>query len=274
MVPTVLVTNDDGIDAPGLLALARAAGRVGRAVVAAPAEDRSGSGAAVSPAWLDEGVLLSRVDLDQVDIPAFAVHGPPALAVLAGMSGGLGFRPRIVVSGVNHGSNTGLGVLHSGTVGAALTAGNLRVSALAISLACADVGGRPPRHMATAANVAMAAMAWLLRAPTGTVLNVNVPDLAMSEVVGVREAPLARFGTVDAPVASLRTGDTTRMRLRVTAPADASDAGSDAALLSAGYVTATCVAGVRVSCRTGVTEALRAGIRSRSGKPTRTAAGW
>ena len=172
----MLVTNDDGIDAPGLAALARAAAGIGRVIVAAPVDDRSGSGAAVTPAWLEEGILVSRVDLDGVDGPAYAVHGPPALAVLAGMSGALGAMPQIVVSGINRGSNTGLGVLHSGTVGAALTAGNLRVSALAISLASTSGSG----YLDTAAAVAGAAMTWLLRAPAGTVLNVNVPDLPRS----------------------------------------------------------------------------------------------
>ena len=195
----MLVTNDDGIDAPGLAALARAAAAIGRVIVAAPVDDRSGSGAAVTPAWLEDGIVVSRVDVDGVYGPAYAVHGPPALAVLAGMSGALGAAPQIVVSGINRGSNTGLGVLHSGTVGAALTAGNLRVSALAISLASTSGSG----HLDTAAAVAGAAMAWLLRAPVGTVLNVNVPDLPTLEVVGVREAPLARCGTVEAPLATL-----------------------------------------------------------------------
>ncbi len=264
VVPTVLVTNDDGIGAPGLAALARAAARIGDVVVAAPVEDRSGSGAAVSPAWLEEGILVSRVDIDGVDAPSYSVHGPPALAVMAGLSGALGAAPRIVVSGINRGSNTGLGVLHSGTVGAALTAGNLRVSALAVSLASSQ-----PRCWATAVDVAAAAMGWLLRAPAGTVLNVNVPDVPTLEVTGVREAPLAHVSTVQAPLAGLRAGDMGRLHLRISAPGDVADIRSDATLLAAGYVTASCIVGPRVSGKTGVAEALRAGVRS----PRRNRAG-
>ncbi len=262
VVPTVLVTNDDGIDAPGLAALARAAAGIGRVIVAAPVDDRSGSGAAVTPAWLEEGILVSRADLDGVDGPAYSVHGPPALAVLVGMSGALGAVPQLVVSGINRGSNTGLGVVHSGTVGAALTAGNLRVSALAISLASNGMSG----YLETAAAVAGAAMTWLLRVPAGTVLNVNVPDLPALEVVGVREAPLARFGMVEAPLATLRPGEIGRMRLRFAAGAESSEVRSDATLLAAGYVTATCLAGVRVGGKTGVADALRGGLRSRQGR--------
>ena len=149
-------------------------------------------------------------------------------------------------------------MLHSGTVGAALTAGNLRVSALAISLA-----SDTPRHWATAFDVAVAAMTWLFRAPAGTVLNVNVPDLPTLEVTGVREAPLARYGTIEAPLAAdIQVGEMGRMHLRVSAVGDSGDVRSDATLLAAGYVTATCIVGPRVSGRTGVAEALRAGVRS------------
>ena len=261
----MLVTNDDGVTAPGLAALAAAAAGIGHVVVVAPADDRSGAGAAVAPAWLDEGILLAKVDVDGLG-PAYAVQGPPALAVIAGVSGGLGGRPRMVVSGVNRGPNTGLGILHSGTVGAALTAGNLGLPALAISIDSAS-----PRHFATAATVAASAMGWLLHAPAGTVLNVNVPDLPIAQVRGVREAPLARFGTVEA---TMRTaggpGDDTlfvRLGAGTGSGAGAFDAGTDAALLAAGFVTVTCIAGVRFGGWTGVALPISEALRSRSGSP-------
>ncbi len=182
-IPTVLVTNDDGVAAPGLASLAAAAAGIGHVVVVAPVDDRSGAGAAVAPAWLDEGIRLSKVFVEGLG-PAYAVDGPPALCVLAGVSGGLGVRPRMVVAGVNRGPNTGLAILHSGTVGAALTAGNLGFPALAVS-----IDSTAPVHLDTATTVAAAAMGWLLQAPAGTVLNVNVPDLPFHQVRGVREAP-------------------------------------------------------------------------------------
>jgi len=277
-IPTVLVTNDDGVAAPGLAALAAAAAGIGHVVVVAPADDRSGAGAAVAPAWLDDGILLARVDVDGLG-PAYAVQGPPALAVIAGVSGGLGVRPRLVVSGVNRGPNTGLGILHSGTVGAALTAGNLGIAALAISIDSVQ-----PRHYGTAATVAAAVMAWLLQAPAGTVLNVNVPDLPVERIRGVREAPLARFGTVEATMpttwgpttsgpttSGFTTGDADTLIVRLSQGAAGgvgpSDAGTDAALLAAGFVTVTCVAGVRFGGWTGVALPISEVLRSHSGSP-------
>jgi 5'-nucleotidase len=267
-IPTVLVTNDDGVTAPGLAALAAAAAGIGHVVVVAPADDRSGAGAAVAPAWLDDGILLAKVDVEGLG-PAYAVQGPPALAVIAGASGGLGGRPRLVVSGVNRGPNTGLGILHSGTVGAALTAGNLGIAALAIS-----IDSVRPRHYGTAATVAAAVMAWLLQAPAGTVLNVNVPDLPVERIRGVREAPLARFGTVEAtmstplgPATETTEAETLFVRLGPGAGAGASDAGTDAALLAAGFVTVTCVSGVRFGGWTGVALPISEVLRSHSGSP-------
>jgi len=262
-IPTVLVTNDDGLGAPGLAALAAAAAGIGHVLVVAPADDRSGAGAAVAPAWLDEGIRLARVSVDGLG-PAYAVEGPPALCVLAGVSGGLGVRPRMVVSGVNRGPNTGLAILHSGTVGAALTAGNLGFPALAISL-----DSPAPVHFDTAAIVAASAMGWLLQAPAGTVLNVNVPDLPVDLVRGVREAPLARFGAVEAAMRAVGHGEeeTLLVRLGRGEGEGATDAGTDASLLAAGFVTVTCVAGVRFGGWTGAALPISQALRSRSGSP-------
>jgi len=257
----VLVTNDDGVAAPGLAALAAAAAGIGHVVVVAPADDRSGAGAAVAPAWLGEGIRLATVVVDGLG-PAYSVDGPPALCVLAGVSGGLGVRPRMVVSGINRGPNTGLAIIHSGTVGAALTAGNLGFPALAVSIDSTD-----PRHFETAAAVAASAMGWLLQAPAGTVLNVNVPDLPFHQVRGVREAPLARYGTVEATMQAVGDRTDHTLHLRLGPGGVASDAGTDAALLAAGFVTVTCVAGVRFGGWTGVALPISQALRSRSGSP-------
>jgi 5'-nucleotidase len=184
---------------------------------------------------------------------------------MTGRLGGFGDPPELVVSGINPGPNTGRSVLHSGTVGAALTAGNLGLPALAIS-----IGSEAPRHFDTAATVAASVMAWLLSAPAGTVLNVNVPDLPIHQVRGVREAPLARFGPVETTVGRGRDGDDS-LTLRVS-PADvtsagASGGGTDAALVAAGFVTVTCIAGVRFGGWTGVALPISEALRSRSGSP-------
>jgi 5'-nucleotidase len=132
----VLVTNDDGVDSPGLHALARALVDDGHdVIVVAPDREMSGSAAAIGQVHVEAGIDAERVDLPRLDgVPAYAVAGPPGLCVLTARLGGFGDPPELVVSGVNPGCNTGRAVLHSGTVGAALTAANFGCRGLAVSI--------------------------------------------------------------------------------------------------------------------------------------------
>lgn len=244
MTITVLVTNDDGVASPGLAALVRGVMGPGRrVVVAAPASDQSGTSAAVAPRP-PEGVRICPVTLAGLegldDLIAMSVDGPPALAVLGARIGELGAAAAsasIVASGVNLGRNTGLSVLFSGTVGAALAASNLGLSALAVSIDAFE-----PAHLDTATTVAAAALEWVLDAPAGTVLNVNVPDLALDRLAGYRQAPLATFGTVQAAVRDRQPGPFTA-EFRITSPEAAP--GSDGAFLADGWVTVTALVGIR-----------------------------
>jgi len=243
---TVLVTNDDGFASPGLAALVRAvAGPGRRVVVAAPASDQSGTSAAIAPRAPD-GVRIEPVSIAGLDGPAFdelvafSVDGPPALAVLGARIGELGEAAAavsVVASGVNLGPNTGVAVLFSGTVGAALAGANLGLSGLAVSIDSFE-----PAHWATATTVAAAALDWILEAPAGTVLNVNVPDLRVDRLAGVCQAPLATFGTVQASVREPEAGPFTA-QFRVTQPDPAP--GTDGALLRDGWVTVTALMGIR-----------------------------
>ena len=237
----VLVTNDDGVRAPGLAALARAVIDLGHdVVVGAPVRDQSGSAAAIAPTSAGEGIQVSPADLvDLEGVAAHAVDGPPALAVLAARLGGMGRPPAVVASGINLGPNTGYAVLHSGTVGAALTAANFGMSGLAVSI---DASG--PGHLPTAAAVAGAALSWLVEAPARTVLNVNVPDLPLDRLAGVRWAPLATFGQVQAAVSE---DDGGRLQVEIRANDHERDPDSDTALLAAGFVTVTAIVGVQAT---------------------------
>ncbi|MBW3548616.1 MAG: SpoIIE family protein phosphatase [Actinobacteria bacterium] len=178
----VLVTNDDGVGSPGIVALAREVAGAGHdLVVAAPSADLSGSSAAIGGMHADESIDVEPVELPGLaGVPAFAVAAPPALIVIASRLGAFGPAPDLVASGINPGPNTGRAVLHSGTVGAALTAANLGVSGLAVSV---DVGD--PLRWGTAAVVAGAALEWLAGQPDETVLNLNVPDRVLDDVGGV-----------------------------------------------------------------------------------------
>jgi 5'-nucleotidase len=250
---TVLVTNDDGVASAGIAALVRAvAGPGRRVVVAAPASDQSGTSAAVAPRPA-AGVAVERISIAGLrepgfdDLVAFAVDGPPALAVLAARLGELGeaaASATVVASGVNIGPNTGAAVLFSGTVGAALAAANIGLSALAVSIDSAA-----PRHLDTATVVAAAALDWLLEAPAGTVLNVNVPDLPVDRLAGVTHAPLARLGTVQAAV---REPGATPFAIQLRVAEREPPAGSDTALLRAGWVTVTPLVGLTAAADAGV----------------------
>lgn len=237
----ILVTNDDGVHAPGIHALAAAVVATGHdVVVAAPREDMSGSGAAIGRIHVDETIDVEPVEIASLEgVPCFGVDGPPALAVMAARLGGFGDPPELVVSGINPGPNTGRATLHSGTVGAALTGANFGVSGMAVSI---DVG--EPYRWETAAALAAGALDWLLAQDGRTVLNINVPNLTLDEVRGVRWARLAPFGTVRAALVESQGGNL-QMELAehgMELPAD-----SDTALVKAGYVAVTTLVGIRAA---------------------------
>src|SRR4051812_34983506 len=235
----ILVTNDDGIDAPGLHALAGAVAAAGHdVVVAASLDDRTGSGAAVGPSGMTEGITLEHREVPGLPgVPAFGLDAPPALIVLVSRLGAFGDAPELVVSGINPGPNTGRALMHSGTVGAALTAANLGVSALAVSQGLGE-----PMLWDTSAALAGAALEWVLRAPERTVLNLNVPNLPLAEVRGVRWATLAPFGTVRTAVTGAAEG---LLQVEFRPTEEQLDADTDTALVAAGYASVTTVVGVR-----------------------------
>ena len=258
----ILVTNDDGIDAPGIGPLAGAVVAAGHdVVVAAPLDDRSGSSAALGRLHVDDTIVLEDRRLEGLDgTPCFGVEGPPALCVMAARLGGLGPVPDLVVSGINPGPNTGRAVLHSGTVGAALTGANFGISGLAVSMGVGDV-----YLWETAAELATGALDWLLGQPAKTVVNLNVPNRPLSEVRGVRWATLAPFGTVRAALVEAQGGSGLQMELREHGeqlPAD-----SDTALVNAGFAAVTVLQGITAAPASDVADV----VELRSLAP---AAGW
>ena len=274
----VLVTNDDGVGSPGLHALVRGVAAAGYDVtVVAPATDMSGAGASIGLLHVDQHIDAERVDLPGVEgIPAYAVVGPPGLCVLAARLGGFGEPPEVVVSGINPGCNTGRAVLHSGTVGAALTAANFGLRGLAVSIDVPSVASRSDdgreldRAWDSAASVAAGALPWLTGAPRATVLNMNVPDLPLSGIRGARWAELASFGTVrsavvEAPIEgelvdpeaipppgdaerSRQTGrNRYRLQMELRPTREELPPDTDTALVKAGYVAVTTITGIRAT---------------------------
>jgi 5'-nucleotidase len=177
--PNILVSNDDGIHAPGLVALAAALGRLGEVYVVAPDRERSAVGHALT--------LHRPLRVESLGPRRFSVNGTPTDCVNLAMLGILPVRPDVVVAGVNNGSNLGDDVTYSGTVSAAMEGSLLGVPALAVSLvdATADADYRP------AARVAVELTRLLLRdRDCGvTLVNVNVPR---GQPRGVRMTRLGR----------------------------------------------------------------------------------
>jgi 5'-nucleotidase len=199
----LLVTNDDGIHGPGLHALGAALADAGHVVVVvAPDHDASGTGASLGRFDARAHLPVQRAEIPGAPtVEAWALAGPPATCVLAAVLGGFGTEPfDAVISGINAGANTGRAILHSGTVGAALTAQNFGFRGLAVSLAEPD----GPQHdgeelrweWSLAAAMAVSVADRLLDAPARTMLNLNVPSVAQGVTPPLRWARLASFGTV------------------------------------------------------------------------------
>ncbi|HEX3828162.1 MAG TPA: 5'/3'-nucleotidase SurE [Sporichthyaceae bacterium] len=228
----VLVTNDDGIHAPGLRHLAAALDAAGHeVVVAAPAEERSGSGTALGDLADGRQVRVESVRLDGLAVPAYAVDGPPAFAALCGAIGLFQVEPELVLVGINPGWNTGRTVLHSSTVGAAVSAASVGLPAVAVSC-----GPTPGARFDTAAAIAVLLLECRGSAlPAGVVLNVNVPDLDLPALRGAAAVPLARRGIHGVRIS--RSGEFLQIRHRDLP--DSGEVDGDSAAVLAGIVAVT-----------------------------------
>jgi 5'-nucleotidase len=247
----VLVTNDDGFAAPGLAALARAFAAAGHdVVVVAPAMEASGAGAGIGPVHLrDKGIRAERVSPAGLEgIETLAADALPALIVITACLGGFGPIPELVASGINPGRNVGRAVLHSGTVGAALTSVHFGLRGIATSIqagapATYEAADGSHMHFESAATLAVALSAQLETAPARTVLNLNVPNLPLARIRGVRRAHLANTGlnflsrVNDAEPAQVAESDAP-----FEAPSGAGD--SDDALTEEGWAVVTALSSV------------------------------
>ncbi|GAA0937192.1 5'/3'-nucleotidase SurE [Pseudonocardia zijingensis] len=235
-----LITNDDGIDSPGLVALATGARDAGfDVVVAAPHVDASGVGGSVLAIREDDRTRVHRRELPGLPgVPAFAVEGHPAYIVHSAGRGWLDPEPDVVLSGINIGANLGHSVLHSGTVGAALAAGLHGWRALAVSLGRPLVSPERP-HWESALHLLPEVLDVLLAAPDATVLSLNVPDVPVAELSPLREARLAKFGSVRVRVDHVEGEDGDLLRSHEAELATPLEPDTDTALLAAGHPTLT-----------------------------------
>jgi len=175
----VLVVNDDGIAAPGLWALTKELRQIANVFVVAPDREQTGVGTSIT---LHQPVRVKRVEPQVEGVEAYSVEGTPADSVIVGTRMLWEGKVELVVSGINEGPNLGRDILVSGTVGAALQAHNCHLPALAISVAAIE-----SMNFEVAARIAalLARQISIGKLPQSTLLNVNVPNIALAQIEGI-----------------------------------------------------------------------------------------
>lgn len=178
--PTILVTNDDGVSAPGLRALVNAMTEIGNVVVVAPDKPQSGMGHAIT---IGDPLRIEKVHLFG-QIEAYQCSGTPVDCVKLAKDKILHRNPDLCVSGINHGSNSSINVIYSGTMSAAVEACIEGIPAIGFSLLDYSFEA----DFSAAAHYAKVLSKLLLKnnLPHGTLLNVNFPKLPLSEIKGMK----------------------------------------------------------------------------------------
>src|SRR5512147_770865 len=173
--PNILVSNDDGVDAPGIYALVQELKKIGDVTVVAPDKQQSAVGHAIT---MNFPLRAKEVKKDGVFF-GFAVEGTPADSVKLAVKALLKKKPDLLISGVNHGANTAISIIYSGTVSAATEGTILGIPSIAVSLTTYG-----PADFKVAAKFArkLAQMVIKKGLPEGTLLNVNVPPLMEKEI--------------------------------------------------------------------------------------------
>ena len=174
----ILVSNDDGISSKGIYQLVKELKKIGDVIVVAPQTEQSAAGHSITmkvPLRVNEYFINNNLF-------GYAVNGTPADCIKMGIKNILKEKPDIVISGINNGSNAAINVIYSGTVSAAREAAIMDVPAIAIS-----VTDHHPKHFEFAAKLSarLAKLVCANKLKTGTLLNVNVPDLPEKEIAGI-----------------------------------------------------------------------------------------
>jgi 5'-nucleotidase len=181
----ILLTNDDGVYAPGLLSLRKELQKIGAVTVVAPAGEQSAVGHSIT--LLTPLITQEVVDENQAPM-GWAVEGRPADCVKLALLELLGEPPDLIVSGLNAGSNAGINVLYSGTVAAAIEGSFFQCTSIAMSLA----SSKPkPLNFPRAAEYARQVVEQILARPLsrGVLFNVNIPSLEKGPIRGIRVVP-------------------------------------------------------------------------------------
>ncbi len=181
----ILLTNDDGIFAPGLAAIYKELIKIGEVIVVAPADSRSGASHSVT---FSRPLICNKVNIND-QFTGFSVHGSPADCVkLAVME--LHKDPiDLLVAGINNGANAGINVYYSGTVAAAMEGAFLKIPSVAMSLSFEEQMDFP-----AAAKYSIDCLAKLMPVKVGSVININIPHLSKGKPKGIRIVPQSKTG--------------------------------------------------------------------------------
>ena len=190
--PLILVSNDDGITAPGIRSLVSVAKEFGEVVVVAPDSPQSGMGHAIT---INKPLRLDKSDYFGPEILAYQCSGTPADCVKLALDKVLPRRPDLLVSGINHGSNSSVNVIYSGTMSAAMEGAIDGLQAVGFSLLDYSMDA----DFSAARDVARKVIANILdhKLPADTLLNVNIPKLTTDELIGIKVCRQAKAKWVE-----------------------------------------------------------------------------
>ena len=228
----ILLTNDDGIFAPGLAAIYKKLVNIGDVTVVAPADSRSGTSHSITFAG---PLVCNKVDISG-QFTGFSVQGSPAdcvkLAVMQLHEGPID----LVVAGINNGANVGINVYYSGTVAAAMEAAFLKIPSVAMSLAAEE-----QMNFERAAEYCAKILKKLMPLTSRDVININIPQLSKGEPKGVKVVPQATEGLDEHFICEENGQGRTIFRLAGGQHRD-EDSPADATSLAEGYITITALA--------------------------------
>ena len=179
--PLILVTNDDGITAPGVRALIEVMNELGEVVVVAPDSPQSGMGHAIT---INSTLFVEKVNVGKGKQIEYSCSGTPVDCVKLAVKEIIGRRPDLCVSGINHGANSSINVIYSGTMSAALEAGIEGIPAIGFSLCDYNWNANFEPSKTFIKTIVENVLENSL--PPGVVLNVNIPKLAKKDIKGIK----------------------------------------------------------------------------------------
>jgi 5'-nucleotidase len=189
--PLILVTNDDGIFAPGIIFLAKLASRYGRIAVIAPDKPQSGTGHAIT---INSTLRIQKSSLHEAEIE-IACSGTPVDCVKMAVNNILKQKPALILSGVNHGSNSSINVIYSGTMSAAIEGALEGTASIGFSLCDYSVEADFTAAEFFIGNIIAESLSRPM--PEGVCLNVNIPKLKRDQIKGIKVVRQARANWVE-----------------------------------------------------------------------------